>query len=105
MEQERLYRTRAKIWLYQGAAAWHFLTIPKRHSDHIKSHFGWRLKGRKGWGSVKVQVTIGKTTWSTSIFPDSKTGCYVLPLKEAVRKTEGLKAGKMASLTLRITPL
>jgi hypothetical protein len=49
-----------------------------------------------------VDVTVGSTRWSTSIFPDSKRGTYVLPLKKAVRVAEGLSAGASARVELDV---
>ena len=72
---------------YEGPAAWYFLTIPKKESAEIKKRE--EKKPRRGWGSVRVRVTIGGTTWDTSIFPD-KGGVYLLPVKAQVRKREGL---------------
>jgi hypothetical protein len=53
-------------------------------------------------GSLPVEVTIGTTTWKTSIFPDTKTKAYVLPIKAEVRKKEGITADTSVSLLLEI---
>jgi hypothetical protein len=90
---------KTKVWLYPGKAAWHFVTLPKKLSAQIKSmtEGSWR-----GWGSVRVAATIGKTTWKTSIFPDSKKGAYLLPLKADVRKKERANAGDSISVLIEI---
>jgi hypothetical protein len=79
------YKMRSKVWLYPGMAGWHFITVPKKKSEEIKKKYG---KNAKGWGSIPVKVSIGGTTWLTSIFPDKRSGTYVLPIKAAVRKKE-----------------
>ena len=48
---------------------------------------------RAGFGSVRVAATVGTTSWRTSIFPDSKTGTYLLPVKKEVRDAEKLETG------------
>lgn len=96
------FKIRAKVWLYQGPAPWHFVTLPKTHAERIKARHRWRRRMKKGWGSLPVEVTVGKTVWSTSIFPDSKSGSYVLPLKEKVRTAEGIRAGKTLTFRLEI---
>lgn len=93
------YTITAKVWLYSGMAAWHFITLPKKDSDDIKELFG---EMKRGWGSLPVEVTIGNTTWRTSIFPDKKAGAYLFPLKAAVRKKEGISEGDMITLVLEI---
>ncbi|MFP5290201.1 MAG: DUF1905 domain-containing protein, partial [Actinomycetes bacterium] len=40
--------------------------------------------------------------WATSVFPDSKMGCYLLPVKKAVRQAEGLAAGSTARVQLEL---
>lgn len=87
------YEVRAKLELYQGEkAAWHFATISKKTAAEIK--FFTQASGvKRGWGSVRVRVTIGETTWHTSIFPSDDI--YLLPVKAEVRKKENLKAGQM----------
>lgn len=86
-----MYTITAPVWLYSGdKAAWHFVSIPKEESSEIEREFD-ALKG--GWGSLPVLVTIGKSSWKTSIFPDKKSGEYLLPLKTEIRKKEGIKNG------------
>jgi len=51
---------------------------------------------------VRVEVTIGATTWRTSLFPDSKRQTYVLPVKKDVRRREGLVAGAAAGVDLEV---
>lgn len=89
----------AKVWLYPGLAAWHFITVPKNISDNIKTLFGGL---RRGFGSLPVRVNIGKTSWKTSIFPDSKAGAYMLPLKNEVRKRESIKVGDEINIVIEI---
>ncbi len=93
------YPIKAKVWLYPGMAAWHFVTLPVKQSDEIKEIYGGL---KKGWGSLPVKVTIGKTTWKTSIFPDKKAGAYLLPLKTEVRKKEKIQEGDIVALTLEL---
>ena len=95
------YIFEATVWLWQGdaPASWHFVTIPEEISDDIKdSHFG----PRRGFGSIKVNATIGSTKWNTSIFPDSKTGCYLLPLKKKVREAEEIEFDSEVRVQLSI---
>jgi hypothetical protein len=50
-------------------------------------------------------VTIGGSAWTTSIFPDSVRGCYVLPIKRAVRSAEDLAVGAIATVTVELIDL
>lgn len=60
---------------------------------------------RRGFDSLRVRVTVGDSTWTTSIFPDSARGRYVLPIKRAIRTAEALDAGDIATLTVELIDL
>ena len=57
---------------------------------------------RRGFGSSRVRVTVGASTWTTSIFPDSARGTYVLPIKRAIRNAERLDVGDIATVTVEL---
>lgn len=82
-------------WKNEGA--WHFAPLPVEVSREIDRFCG-DIKG--GWGSVRVEATIGDTTWRTSIFPDSGRKAFLLPLKQAVRRAEDIAAGDEVTVTL-----
>ena len=84
------FKLKSSVWVYPGLAAWHFVSVNKNTSSIIKNLFG---NISAGFGSLPVQVTVGKTSWKTSLFPDNKTKTYLLPLKAQVRKKEGITAG------------
>ncbi|MEY4647702.1 MAG: hypothetical protein RL009_118 [Actinomycetota bacterium] len=53
-----------------------------------------------GWGVIPAKVTIGKTTYTTSLFP--KDGGYLVPLKDAVRKPEALTVDDTIRIRLEL---
>ncbi len=104
MSHDEIFTTTAKVWIWRAAdpnvpAAWHFLTIDGQLSAEIRYA---ALERTGGFGSVKVDALIGKTRWSTSLFPSKEAGGYMLPLKAAVRKAEGLAAGDDIQVSLTI---
>lgn len=96
----------APMWLWtsaSGPASWHFLTITGQAADDIHATaLMRRMEGgpKRGWGTLKVRATIGETSWDTSIFPEKDAAGWLLPIKAAVRKAEGLVAGD--AVTVRI---
>ena len=74
------------------------MTVDKDSSDSIKDTWMWP---RKGFGSVPVKVTIGKTSWKTSVFPQ-KDGTFVLPIKKSVRDAEKLEVGHTTKIVLEV---
>jgi hypothetical protein len=89
----------ADLWRYTGEAAWYFVTLPHDVADDIDEITG---EARRGFGSVRVEVTVGSTTWRTSVFPDTKSESFVLPVKKAVRSAEGLDDGSSVSVLLTL---
>ena len=94
-----------KCWLWQAEnqVSWHFVTVPKNNSEEIKffadNHFG----KRRGWGAVRVTVTIGSSEWQTSIFPSKSLDAYMLPIKQAVRNKEQFGVGDQVKVQLKVS--
>lgn len=77
----------AKAWRYPGAAGWYFVSLSKKDTSTIRKFFGVLSRG---WGSLRVRAGIRDTIWETSIFYDSKSSTYMLPLKKEVRIKENI---------------
>jgi hypothetical protein len=87
------------LWLWSGGqGSWHFLTVPEEQTAEIGAH---SLASRGGFGSVRVEVTIGEVRWRTSVFPQ-KSGGYILPVKASVRRDAGISAGDEVRFELEI---
>ena len=84
------YAFRAELWHYPEQAGWHFITLPPALAEQLKDE---AAPFRKGLGSVKVSACIAGQRWSTSLFPDSKSNSYLLPVKKAIRSAAGIHAG------------
>lgn len=87
----------AELWRWPGDAAWHFVSLPVDVADDLEDEAG----ERRGFGSIRVEVEVGSSRWRTSVFPDSKRGTFILPMKRAVRDREGLTDGDPARVRLR----
>lgn len=87
----------AELWEWSGEGAWCFVTVPGDVGEEIQLLSG----PPRAFGSVRVEVTVGGSTWRTSVFPD-KTRGYMLPVKKAVRRAEGLEVGDAVSITLAV---
>lgn len=53
-----------------------------------------------GWGVIPVTARIGATTWTTSLFP--RDGGYLLPVKVAVQRAEGVDVGSSVSVRMSV---
>lgn len=96
-----IYLFDAETWLWDARRgdSWVFVSLPAEASAEIREVAGALPRG---FGSVRVTATIGATTWTTSIFPDTKAGTYVLPLKKAVRTAEKIEAGDIATVKVEL---
>ena len=94
-----MIRLAATLWRWNGeGGSWHFLTIPEELSAEIRAQ---SLLRRGGFGSVRVEASIGDVSWRTSVFPQ-KSGGYILPVKADVRRHADIADGDDVSLTLEI---
>lgn len=93
-----IWEISAPVWKWSNGN-WFFLTIPEDVSDEIAEVSEGRAGG---FGSVRVEVDCGASTWRTSLFPSSSASAYILPLKKSVRATEGLVEGEAAQVRLRL---
>ena len=77
----------------------HFMSVPAELSGEIKAH---ALMIRRGFGSVRVEVTLDDVTWRTSAFPMKSTGGYFLPVKMDVLRKTDIVAGDEVTLSLEL---
>ena len=91
----------AELWLWDARRSdtWTFVTVPEDVSAALADQADARGP-RKGFGSVRVTVRVGPMTWRTSVFPDSSTGCFVLPIKAAARRANEVEAGDEVTVHL-----
>ena len=68
----------------------HFMSVPEELAGEIKAH---SLMVRRGFGSVRVEVTLDGISWRTSVFPSKDTGGYFLPVKIDVCRKTGIAEG------------
>ncbi|MBC7442894.1 MAG: DUF1905 domain-containing protein [Ramlibacter sp.] len=89
----------AALWEYQGAGAWVFVSVPADLAEDIRTVSEGR---RGGFGSVKVRAGLNRSRWSTSLFPSTAEGTFILPVKKAIRQAEGVDAGDPVTIVLQL---
>jgi len=77
-----------ELEVFQMEAPWTYMPIPLNKVPDVKPG---------GWGSIPVNVTIGKTTWRTSMFPIKKDN-YFIPIKKSVRVKESVAVGDTVTI-------
>jgi hypothetical protein len=85
------------IWTWRGPAPFFFVTVPAEEANQLKMISG---AVTYGWGMIPVSVRIGRTEWTTSLWP--KDGSYIVPLKDVIRKKEDLQEGDTVTIRLSV---
>jgi hypothetical protein len=84
-----------EVWEWRGPAPYHFVGVIDDDADLMRD---LAAEVSYGWGMIPVTVTLGATTWTTSLWP--KDGAYALPLKDAVRRAERVELGDVVTVRL-----
>jgi len=80
-----------------GPPPYVFVVVPLAEAAEIAAVAGLVTYG---WGCIPVTARVGATTFTTSLFP--KDGGYLLPVKAAVRRAEGVEVGDVVRVRLRL---
>lgn len=88
----------AELIEWRGPAPFYFAPLTP---DAVRQVRETAALASYGWGVVPVTVTIGSTEFTTSLFP--RQGGYLLPIKDAVRKAEGIRLGDQVHSELVIS--
>jgi hypothetical protein len=86
-----------EMWFWRGPSPYHFITVPDEESAELHSTAALVTYG---WGMIPVRARTGGTGWKTSLFP--KDGRYIVPVKDAVRRAEGLEVGDVVTVSLSV---
>ena len=82
---------------WRGPAPYLFVPVPEPERSEIASVA--RIV-TYGWGCIPATARIGRTTFTTSLFP--KDGGYMVPVKVAVQRAEGVGLGDDVEVGLTI---
>lgn len=84
-----------ELFEWRGPSPFHFVAVPGEESLDIKDASAMLTYG---WGVIPVEVRIGETVWTTSLFP--KDDRYLVPVKDKVRRAEGLEVGDLVEVRM-----
>ncbi|MBK8247355.1 MAG: DUF1905 domain-containing protein [Gemmatimonadetes bacterium] len=88
---------RGTIIEWRGPAPYYFIVVPAKTCRDLRDMAGFVTYG---WGMIPVTARIGATEWTTSLFP--REGRYWVPIKDAVRESEGLDEGDRVRIQLAL---
>ncbi|WP_405726724.1 DUF1905 domain-containing protein [Streptomyces sp. NBC_01537] len=82
---------------WRGPSPYYFVPVPDEESAGIREV---AAMATYGWGVIPVEARIGEVVFETSLFP--KDGGYLLPVKAAVRKPQGLSVGDDVTVEMTV---
>ena len=92
-----IFEFSGKIFYWRGPAPFLFVAMPEEQSRALKAVSGLVTYG---WGVIPVRAWIGKTEFTTSLFP--KNGLYLVPIKKVVQTAEKLGEGNEVKIHLEV---
>ncbi|GAB7067279.1 DUF1905 domain-containing protein [Mycobacterium hodleri] len=87
----------AEVFQWRGPAPYFFVPAPTHVNDFLHAHHG---ELTYGWGVIPAQVRVGTTVVTTSLIP--RDGVYLVPLKVALRRPEGIDDGDVVRMALQV---
>lgn len=85
-----------EVFHWRGPAPHHWVAIPDEDSEELAA----RPELSYGWGCIPAVVTVGRTRFETSLMP--RDGRYLVPVKVAVRRAEGIELGDTIAVRVGI---
>ncbi len=85
-----------ELFEWRGPAPYLFVAMPPEDSEDLREE----ARALIYWGQVPVRVTIGDTEFTTALFP--RDGRYLVPVKVAVQRAEGIGEGAVVKVVLRL---
>jgi hypothetical protein len=90
-------RFSGEIIHWRGPAPFLFVEVPEEEAAAIHSI---AREVTYGWGVIPATVTVGRTRFTTSLFP--KDGGYLVGIKKAVQDAERIGVGDVIDVELDI---
>jgi len=86
-----------EVWYWRGPAPFYFVSVPPTQAQELREVMP---AVTYGWGMIPARLRLGETEWETALWP--KDGGYIVPLKVAVRKKEGVEEGDVVTITMDV---
>jgi len=89
-----------EVFTWRGPAPFHFVALGVDEAAELAEV---AAAVTYGWGMVPVTGRLGETGFTTSLWP--KEGTFYVPLRDAVRRAEGVVVGDVVTVHLRVVGL
>ena len=85
------------LFVWRGPSPFHFVAVPEDVCDDLREVAG---RVSYGWGMVPAQVSLGSSTWATSLYP--KDGGYLVPVRDRFRRAEDLGVDQVVVVRVEV---
>jgi Domain of unknown function (DUF1905) len=85
------------LFVWRGPSPFHFVAVPEdvvADLREVAAHVSY------GWGMVPARVTVGSSTWDTSLYP--KDGGYLVPVRDRFRAAERLAVDDVVRVRIAV---
>ena len=86
-----------QLWSNEEGSS-HFVVLPEEQSIEVRVY---SRSNPRGFGSVRVECSVGEIRWRTSLFP-RKDGGYFLPVKIDICRRAAIVAGDEITVALEL---
>lgn len=86
-----------EVFSWRGPAPYHFVRVPEAEAAELAEV---SPMVSYGWGMIPVTGRVGATEFTTALWP--RDGGYVVPVKDAVRRAEGVELGDPITVVLTV---
>ena len=91
--EDEIFKVKSSVKIFPVKNPWVYVDIPEKYTE--------MLKGYADRGLVAIRVTLGKSTWDTSLMPMGN-GTQFIPLSVKVRKAEKIEVSDNIKLTFTL---
>lgn len=85
------------VFTWRGPSPFYFVAVSEEVCADLRAI---AARVSYGWGMVPARVTVGGSTWQTSLWP--KDGGYVVPLRARYRAAEHLEIDDVVRVRLAV---
>jgi hypothetical protein len=93
------YRFTGRTYFHEGDSGWMFVRLPKKMSTEIRALY---VNQQAQWGRMPIQAVVNTSLWKTSIWFDTKMGCYLLPIKKEIQLKQSIRKNQLLDILIYI---
>jgi len=94
---QSVLKLHGRVRSFHSHGGWHYIEVPEAVVDQLRTQ---AIGRREFWGSIPIHVTLGATTWPTSVMCSRNPEFHFVPINKSVRLDEHVTEGVVVSVSL-----